>query len=492
MSHKVDKYTIQEIQGSLGNPPQLIIKDILIGKDEAEAWVLYLNGLSNKEQIDKDILTPLMLHIDNNIKCIKNLSYLCKKYLTLSNVIITSDIYKCIDEIKRGRCLIIVKEFEEIIIADTVGGEQRRVSEPLNESSIRGPRESFVENIGVNISLLKRRLKDKNLCTEDFKVGLRSQTDVALVYIKDIANDSIVKEIVKRLQAIDIDSITASSFIEQMIEKHTYSIFPQVYATERPDGVVGSILEGRVAIICDGTPYALLAPSIFGDFFEAPDDYLHRTAHSSILRIIRLIAVIVIILFPALYVCLVKFNSELIPLEAVTSMVEARRDIAFSPFASILIMGLTIEFIREGGLRLPGKIGQTLSVVGGIIIGDAALQAKIIAPTTLLVVGFTTVATFVIPNYEMALSIRLLSYPILILGNFTGMYGVIIGCFFILCYLCSLDSFGIPYFYFRRRDFKDTIIRNALWKMDERPQIFQTKDVIRQGSPDRKNGEQNE
>lgn len=484
----MDYNTVKNIQNSLGNPPQFIIKDILIGSDEVEAWILYISGLSDKDTIDRDILTPLMLHIKDSVKNIQTLSYLSKKYLTLSSLEISTNVSQGIEEIKRGKCLILVNGYTEFIIADTPGAKHRPISDPLNEVSVRGGRESFVENLEDNLSIIKRRLKDSNLTMEKFKLGRRSETDVAMLYIKDIANENIVNEIRKRIKAIDIDSLTYAAMLEQMIEKYTYSIFPQVYASERPDVIQGNLLGGRIAILLDNTDFVVLVPSLFFDFLQAPDDYLHRTLTSSFLRLVRIAAVILVITLPGLYVNFVKFNSELIPLDAVKSIMEFTSGIAFTPFMSILIMGLTVEFLREGGLRLPSKIGQTLSVVGGIIIGDAAIGAKIISPITLLVVGFTTVATFTIPNYEMALSLRLLSYPILILGNWAGLYGIGLGCFFILCYLCSLDSFGIPYFYFRKRDLKDIPIKSPIWKMDERAEIFQTKDSVRQGSPDRKSG----
>jgi spore germination protein KA len=480
--------TIKVIQDSLGNTPQLIIKDILIGSNETEACILYIGGLSNKDMIDRDILTPLMLHMKDDINNIKTLSYLSKKYLTLSNIEVSTNISQGIEEIKRGKCLILVNGFSELIIADTIGSQHRPVSDPLNEVSIRGGRESFVENLEVNLSMIKRRLKDKNLTIEKFKLGRRSQTDVVMLYVKDIANESIVNEIRNRINSIDIDSLTYVAILEQMIEKYTYSVFPQVYASERPDIVQANILEGRIAILVDNTDFSILTPALFSDFFQAPDDYLHRTLAACFLRIVRMVAVIIIIVLPALYVSFVKFNAELIPAEAVKSIMEFTSGIAFTPFISILIMNLTVEFLREGGLRLPSKIGQTVSVVGGIIIGDAALRAKIVSPITLLVVGFVTVATFTVPNYEMSLSIRLLSYPMLILGNWLGLYGIGLGCFFLLSYLCSMDSFGIPYFHFHKRDLKDRFIRGPIWKMNERPEILQTKDSVRQGSPSRKSG----
>jgi hypothetical protein len=493
MESNIYEHNIQTIKDSLGSSTQLIIKEFIVGtSEEIEGAALYINGLANKEVIDRAILQPLMLHVNDNAKNITSISYLCKKYLTISSSEINIDICKGIEELKRGKTLIFLSGFNEFIITDTVGGQHREISDPVNETSVRSIREGFVENLEINLSIIKRRLKDKNLTSEKFVLGRRTETDVVMLYIKDIANESIVNEIRNRLASIDIDATSYTGIIEQLIEKHTYSIFPQVFATERPDVMQANLLEGRIGILVEGSPFVITLPCIFIEFFQTVEDYFHRTLVSSFVRLIRLIAVVSILTAPAIYITMIKFNSELIPLKFVKTIVESRKGIALTPFMSILAMSITIELLREGGLRLPAKIGQTISVVGGIIIGDAALQAKIVSPTTLLVVGIVTASTFVIPNYEMSLSIRLLSFPMLVLGNALGMYGVILGVFFIICYLCSLDSFGIPYLYFHKKDLKDIFIRDAIWRMKERPQIILGKDKNRQENVKKRKGENNE
>lgn len=483
---------IEKVKCSLGAGVQLVVKNFIIGtNEEVKGSVLYINGLANKEVIDRLILQPLMLHVNDKIKNIKALSDLCEKYLTISNEEIHLDISNGIVELQRGKTLLFLSGFNEFIILDTRGGEYRAISDPANESTVRSIREGFVENLETNISIVERRLKDKNLTLEKFNLGRRSQTIIIMMYIKDIANESIVNEIRNRLTSIDIDSASYSGIIEQLIEKHTYSIFPQVYATERPDIVNGNLLEGKIAILVDGTSFVITLPCTFIEFFQTAEDYIHRTLVSTFVRLIRLTAVVIILTVPAIYITMIKFNSELIPIKFVTAIVESRQGIALTPFMSCLAMIITIELLREGGLRLPFKIAQTVSVVGGIIIGDAALQSKIVSPSTLLVIGIVTVATFVIPNYEMALAIRLLSIPMLILGNSLGMYGVVLGTTFIVCYLSSLDSFGIPYLYFKKKDIKDIFIRDAIWKMNKRPEVMLTKDSNSQGNVKKEEGEKN-
>lgn len=483
------KIKVDEIKKYIGSPIQLVTKELLIGS--VEGFLLYMNGLVDKSLIDRDILKPLMIYAGNEIKNIKDIEYLAKKYIPLSNTKVSSDMNEVVQSIKRGKTIIILQGFSKFIIADTTQYEHRSVTESINEFSTKGSREGFIENLEVNISIMKRRIKDKNLTTDYFYIGRRSQTDIAVMYIRDIANQKLVNKISDKIKSIDVDYIPASAVVEQLIEKHSYSIFPQSFSTERPDVVESNLMEGKVAVFVEGTSFVVTLPSTFIEFFQTVEDYYHRTTVASVARGLRMLAAFIVISFPAVYVTLIKFNTELIPLQFIKAIVEARRGIALTPFMSILGMNLTIEFLREGGLRLPSKIGQTLSVVGGIIIGDAAIRAKIVSPTTLLVVGITTAATFVIPNYEMALSMRLLSYVILVLGNWLGMYGIVIGWFFILAYLCSLDSYGVSYLSFYKSDMKDIFIRAPLWKMNKRPEVIPNEDSIRQ-SDFKLKGEKNE
>jgi hypothetical protein len=240
------------------------------------------------------------------------------------------------------------------------------------------------------------------------------------------------------------------------------------------------LVQGKIAILLEGSPFGLILPSLFFEFFETVEDYYNRTLVANFTRIIRYIAAILILTLPGVYITIIKFNSELIPATFIQSLIQARKGLAFTPFMSMLAMNLVIEFLREGGLRIPGKIGQTISVVGGIIIGDTALKAKMVSSATLLVVGIITVATFLIPNYEMALSIRLLNYPAIILANWLGMLGVAMFIFFLIAYLCSLDSFGVPYFSFYKSDMKDIFIRAPVWQMDKRPISTPNNNPIRQ------------
>ncbi|MDU1423163.1 MAG: spore germination protein [Clostridium botulinum] len=371
------------------------------------------------------MLKPLMFYIEEDLSSTNNLDeILCKKYISLSNTSLEQDINQAVFHLKRGKAVLIVENSTKFIILDTAGGEYRDISDPINETSIRASREGFVEKLETNISILRRRIKDNNLVQENLVIGRRNQTDV----------------------------------------------------------VEANLFEGKIAIIAEGTPFVMAAPAVFFEFFQAIEDYTQRTIISSFTRLLRYFAVFIVTTLPAIYITLIKFNSELIPFKFVGALIESRKGIALTPFMSILSMNIIIDFLREGGLRLPFKIAQTLSVVGGIIIGDAAIKAKIVSSTTLLVVGISTVATFLIPNYEMAISIRLISYPMLFLGNFLGMFGITIGWFFLIAHLCTLESYGVPYFKIYKSDLKDIFVRGPIYKMNKRPEIIPNSNPTRQSN----------
>ncbi|MBU3214438.1 spore germination protein [Clostridium estertheticum] len=473
---------IDLIRNGLGKQSPIVVKHFYIGTDQPlEAAIIYVNGIANKDIIDRDILNPLMIHIGENLNGRANIGdYLCKRYISMSNTLVESDLNGVVDHLKRGKTAVLINGALEVIIADTTGGVQRAIMEPMNETAAKGPRDGFVENLEVNISLIRRKVKDKNLTIELFNVGSRLQSDLAMVYIDDIVDKNVLKELKKRIEAIDLDAVLSAGKLEQYIEDYAYTVFPQAYSTERPDRAIGNMLEGRIVLIIEGTPMVLIYPAIFMQFFQAVEDYTERTIVASFVRLLRILAAIVIITLPSIYLTLIKFNVELIPIKFVTPIVQSRVGIALTPFLEIIAMELVVEFLREGGLRLPTKIAQTLSLVGGIIIGDTAIQSKMVSPTTLLIVGITVITTFLIPNYDMSLSIRMLRFPMLVLANIMGIFGIAVGWFLILVHLSSLDSLGVPYFEFHKSDMKDTFIRAPLWKMNKRPEGIPNSDPIRQ------------
>ncbi|BAH07506.1 spore germination protein [Clostridium kluyveri] len=464
---------INSILESCGNSQQVIVRRFSIGKDTPlDAALIYKDGLVNQDIINRDILNPLMHKVNEDLSKAQSINQeICNKYISMSKIVIQTDINMAIKDIRRGKTAVLVHKEDTFIVADTQGTKHRNISEPMDEIGIRGSKEGFIEDIEINLSLIKKGLKDKNLIIEPFIIGRRSQKDVALIYIKDIADKDLIEDTRNKLLSIDVDTFTSAGMLEQYIENHPYSVFPQAHASQRPDVVQQNLSEGRIAILMDGTPFALTIPALFMEFFQAVEDYSQRTLLSNFNRILRVFGTFIVILLPSIYLDLIRFNSELIPIKFIIPIVQSRRGIALPPLLEILSMYVVIELLREGGLRLPTKIGQTLSVVGGFIIGSAALEAKLVSPATLVVVGVATIGTFIIPNYDMSSSIRLIGFPFLFLTNFLGAVGLIAGWYFLFIHLLSLDSFGVPYMPLDKYgDFKDTFIRVPLWKMNNRPE----------------------
>lgn len=457
-------------------------KNFFIGKNkQIDATIIYIEGLVNTEFISEYILKPLMIHADETFLGNSNpCEYIAKKYILASNSYVEKDVYKLVDAIKSGYTILLIDGIDEAIVSDTKGGEFRSIDEPENEASIKGNREGFIENIETNLSIIKRYLKDTNLTIERLKVGLRSKTDVALVYIDDIVDKEILQELKNRINAIEIDGLMDGGMLSQYIEDYPYSPFPQVYGTERSDKVISNILEGRIAIIINRSSYVLTVPAVFNEFFQAIDDYNQRALNGSFSRILRYFTSFLILTLPPIYLTLIKFNIELIPLKLITPIIQSRKGIYLTPFLEIVSMDLVVEFLREGGLRLPPKIGSTLSIVGGIIIGNAAVQSKLVSPITLFVIGVSTIATFLIENYEMSLSIRIIKFPILIFANFLGFLGITAAWFILLIHLSSLSSFNVQYFSISKKDLKDIFLRAHLWKMNQSPEAIPNNNPIRQ------------
>lgn len=476
------KQNIDFITSELGMKSSIVVKSFFIGSDQPlDAAIIYISGLVEKNTIDRDILSPLMLYIHENLNCKENLAeYLCKRYIFMSSTNIETDINEIITSVKKGNSVILINGIFEGIVLDTSGGESRAILEPETETSVRGSRESFVENLDTNISLIGRKLKDKNLVVEKFILGQLTQNDAAIIYVQDLADDTVVNKVRERICSINVDKVTDVGTLQQYIEDYSYSPFPQTLVTERPDVAVAQLSEGRVIMAVEGSPTVLTGPATLIEFFQAVEDYYQRTLASSFIRIIRLLAVFIVITLPSIYLTLMKFNTELIPIKFITPIIQSRIGIALTPFMEILSMELIVEFLREGGLRLPSKIGQTLSVVGGIIIGDTAVRSRIVSPTTLFIIGISVISTFLIPKYDMSIAIRLLRFPMLLLANFLGIFGIGLGYFVITVHLCSLDSFGVPYLEFKKQDMKDVFIRAPLWQFNKRPKSIPNKDSVRQ------------
>lgn len=344
------KSKIETIKSGLGSVNEVVIRNFIIGSNKPiEAWLIYLKPLVNCETIQNNVLIPLMLHVNDAKFPKSNLAeYICKKYLTLGEARTEINISKVINSINHGSSALLLEGQEEIIVLNTLGGEFRSITDPAIETSVRGPREGFVENLDTNISIIKRNVTDNNLVIEMSEIGRRSKDKLALIYIKDIASPKVVDRIRMTINAVYVDYVPGTATLEQFIEKYPYSIFPQFLSTERPDRIIAVLMAGQTAIMLNGTPFVFISPKIFTQFFQSVENYYQRTVVAGSERIIRILSVLTLTMLPAIYLTLITHNSEFIPIKFLTPIYQSRQGIALPPLLEIVSMQLIIEFIREG------------------------------------------------------------------------------------------------------------------------------------------------
>lgn len=480
---------IDLIRQVLGQSDDLIVREFDIGNQSTkQAAVIFVDGLTDRNVIDEYVLGSLMHNLDVSLlnrplgggiltKWLRN------NGLNINEVGEADELRRAIDSILSGDCLLLIDNSNQAMLLNAKGWEQRGIDEPQTESVVRGPREGFVETLRANTALVRKRLKDPYLRVKNLQVGERTNTDIALMYIEGLTDSNILNEIQKRIEEIKVDGILESGYIEQFIEDHPWSPFPQIQNTERPDKVVANLLEGKIAIFIDGTPFVLIAPAIFTQFYHSPEDYYERLVMGTAIRFIRLLSILIALLLPSLYIAFSSFHPEMIPSKLVIAMTAGRSTVPFPSIVEALLMEVSIEILREASIRLPGPIGPTIGIVGALVVGQAAVQAGIVSPIMVIVVALTTIGSFVSPSYSAAVSIRLLRFPMMITAAALGLYGIMLFLIIIIIHLCSMKSFGVPYMApfspMRMLDNKDTLIRAPLKLMKNRPSPFKTGDSQR-------------
>lgn len=429
--------------------------------------ILYLETLVDKAIIDEFVVLPLQQE--------EGLLQPDRVDLFTHRILDTSTIEKTVRELLFGNSVILFHRFAEGVVAATGGGKRRSVSEPTNESVVRGPRESFIESLPTNIGLVRRRLITPKLKVELRFIGRISHTAVAVIYLDGIAQDAIVEEVKSRLDKIDIDGVLESLYIEEMIEDPMgYTPFPTVFNTERPDRIAAGLLEGRVGILVDGTPIALLVPSGLTQFLYSNEDYYQRYDIASLLKMLRTFTFVLSFIMPGFYVALLTFHQEMIPTPLLIALTGQREGVPFGIAIEVALMEITFEILREAGIRLPKTIGAAVSIVGGLVLGQAAVEAALVGPGTVITVSLTAIASFCTPSYNMAIAARLLRFILLILSAFLGAFGLFFGLIMIVIHLNSLRSFGIPYLSpispFHPQSWKDLFVRFPWWSLKQRPE----------------------
>lgn len=375
-----------------------------------------------------------------------------------------------------GDSAIFVEGSSKGLVIATRSWPARGVSEPATENVVRGPREGFTETIRFNTVLVRRRIRDTKLKFKMISYGTRSRTDVAIVYIEDIVEPELVKEVETRLDKYVIDAILDSGYIEQLIEDSWKSPFPQTQATERPDKFAASLLEGKVGILVDTSPFGIIVPATLNAFYQASEDYYQRWQIMSFTRILRYIVSLFSFALPGLYIAVLNFQPAILPTPFAISIAASREGITFSTVTEIIVLELIFELFREAGIRAPGAIGHVIALVGGLVIGQAAVDANIISPMIIIIIACTAICTFAIPDYSLASAFRLVRYLFIALSAIFGLYGFLISMLLVLAHLSSLESFNIPYLapynisdQNGARDLKDTILRFPTFMQTTRP-----------------------
>ncbi|QJD85444.1 spore germination protein [Cohnella herbarum] len=425
--------------------------------------LLYLNSVTDPNKIHEFILEPMQRAREVNLD----------RDLTSVSVEKLTNLENAIDYMMQGYAILFLEGYPVCRAIKVNVINNRSVDEPQNEKAVQGAHDGFIESMLVNLQLVRKQINSRNLVVRKYTIGKMTKTDISIVYMNDLASADVVEEIERRIKTINADNVMNGYLMLEYIENESYSPFPQILQTERPDRVAGNLLEGRVALLMDGTPAVLIVPSTFFVFYQSPDDYNSRSLAGTFIRLLRLFSFFIAITLPAYYIAVVSFHYEVIPMELFYQIKGSVEKIPYPPILEALFMELTIELLREAGMRLPAPIGQSIGIVGGLVIGDAVVRVGLVSYPMIIVVALTAIASFVVPSHEMSNSVRLLRFPVMISAALLGFMGIVFSITLIFVHLCKLESFGTPYFApvapLRFKDWKDAVFRFPFWKLNERP-----------------------
>lgn len=461
------KDNIAYIRSQIGNSMDIVIKEFRLGNGQP-AGAFYIDGLVDKSLLGMHFFEPLMRASKQGSFTAAEVS---KKVLQLGSSVTETDLGKIIEGVLQGLAALFIEGSRTGILVEAIYWQQRSVSEPATDVVIRGPREGFIEAIRVNVSLLRRKIHHPDFKVETFRVGRYSQTDICLVYVSSIVNRDILFKLRRRIQRIDIDAILDSGHIEQLIQDTPFSLFPTIGTAEKPDIAAAKVLEGRIAVLVDGSPVVLTVPMLFVEGLQNSEDYYTRFFYASWVRVIRVVAFFISIFTPGLFVAAASYHQQIIPFRLFLSIAVEEAQTPFSVGLSLLIIWLIYEILREAGIRLPKPAGQAISIVGAIVMGQAAVSAGLISAPVLIVLATTVIASFVTVTFVDASTILRLIF--LLLGWLMGFFGIMTGTLFLLIYLCSLETFGVAYFApfapINLSGLKDSVLRLPLWQLKLRP-----------------------
>jgi len=472
----------------LGESQDIIYRELqLTDRGHTKALIVYVQGMVDDDRLDHFVIQPM--HGGNypeeaNLEPAELLTFMKNNLLSTGIINDLCDWKLLFQKLFMGYCVIMIEGASQAIGTNVVGGARRNVEEPKTEMAIRGPREGFTESIRTNTSLIRRKIRSPKLWMEQWTIGDISQTPVCIMYIKGLADENVLTDLRERLEEIRIDGILESGYIEELITDQKWSPFPTIMSVERPDAIAGNLLEGRIAIFVDGTPFVLIVPTVLNMFFQASEDYYQRFDIATFLRMLRFVSFLIALLMPSVYVAIVGYHQEMIPTQLLLKLAAQREGVPFPAYLEAFIMEFVFEILREAVVRMPSAAGNTISIVGGLVIGQSVVEAGIVSPAVVIVVSFTAIASFVSPNYSLGIAARLLRFLLLLAASTLGFYGIGLVVLLLLLHLSNLRSFGMPYIKpfapMYLKDMKDTLVRAPLWLMRERPQKLDSNNSVRQ------------
>lgn len=475
---------LDELKMLVNQSPDVIIRRFAIKVPRMEqAAIVFVDGLTDKNVINESILRPLMLESGKEGQLFSTpQDYAEELLLTVGELKRTHSMNDLVAGVLSGDTAVLFHQEQVALLISTEGWEKRAISEPDTEVIVKGPRDGFTESLRTNTALLRRRIGDASLTFEALIVGKKTKTDIVFGYVKGIVNEKLVEEVKRRLRRINTDGILGAGFIEQFIEDAPFSPFATVGYTERPDVCAAKLLEGRIAIFVDGTPVVNTVPLLFIENFQNPDDYNFRPFYSTFVRLGRYLAFLISILSPAIYVALSSYHQELLPTPFLITLAAATEGTPFPAIIEAIGMGIVFEILREAGIRLPRPIGQAVSIVGALVIGEATVTAGLVGAPVVIITALTAIASFVVPKQvEVGAVLRLF---LTLLAGILGAYGIVAGLLAIFIHLAALRSFGVPYLTpitpLTPNDLKDVAVRAPIWMMLTRPRLIGWQDPVRQ------------
>lgn len=481
------------LEGLLSRNHDIVRRSFHIRALERDACLLHLEGMVDSLALDQDILGPLLAARPEQLpggaegSGLSALEEIEASLLSVTQLRRVDSLRGVVDDLFAGFTVLLVDEETEGLRMDIRGGEIRSLTEPVLDQGVSSPQEGLHERLVINLALVRRRLRDPRLVVEKSRIGRRTRSDMALLYIDDIADPQVVEEVKRRIATIDIDGILSVSYITQFIDDNPWTVFPLERTTDRADILVAELLEGRVVLMVDQSPYAVAYPALFVEMLQAGEDYYQKASLGALWRSLRFLAFFLAITLPAAYVALLGFHIELVPYKLLNTLAQLRDEVPFPVVFEAVLMEVIIQLVIEAGLRLPALLAPTVGVVTGIILGQAAISAKLASPAMIVVVAMTTIATFAIPNYNLVTATRVLRLPMIVLAGCFGLFGVALGWYLLLVHMATLQSMGQPYFAplapLRWRDMKDVFFRFFLFDFEYRPRSIPHQDDRRQVPP---------